>query len=152
VSRRLADALGAHVVGIPPGEKARYHAAAVLASNFPLVLAGLAARLLRDAGVAADAADGAVRALLRGAVANLDDRALGPADVAAVLTGPVARGDAGSVARHVAALAADPVTADAYRALSRAAIALLRLGGRDDAVLAPVAAALDGAADGDGGG
>ena len=41
-------ALGANVLYIPPGEKARYHAAAVFASNFPTVLMCLAEELLRE--------------------------------------------------------------------------------------------------------
>ena len=70
------------------------------------------------------------RALLREAGADNPNRMLGPLLSAALdnalrfgdagLTGPVARGDEGTVAAHVAAIAAhDPAALPAYRALAR---------------------------------
>ena len=44
-SRRLAGHLGARTLEIPPGKKPAYHAAAVIASNFPVVLASVAGHL-----------------------------------------------------------------------------------------------------------
>ena len=123
-SDRLAGRLGAHTLRIPNGEKARYHAAAVLASNFPTVLATLAALLLSDAGVPAKESWDAVRSLMRGAVMNLDtDTPL------AALTGPVMRGDAETVARHLTALAGAPELRRVYVELSRAAVEIARAGG-----------------------
>jgi predicted short-subunit dehydrogenase-like oxidoreductase (DUF2520 family) len=123
-SRQLAAALGAHVLHIPVGEKARYHAAAVLASNYPVVLAALAERLMLDAGVEADGARGAVAALLAGAAGNVRG-VPGDRPLASTLTGPIVRGDHEIVRRHLDALEADPVLADAYRALAEATAALL---------------------------
>jgi predicted short-subunit dehydrogenase-like oxidoreductase (DUF2520 family) len=121
---RLAGRLGARTLRIPAGEKARYHVAAVLASNFPTVLATLAALLLTDAGVPPDESWDAVRALMRGAVLNLDtDTPL------AALTGPVVRGDAQTVKRHLAALSAAPELRRVYVELSRAAVEIARAGG-----------------------
>ncbi|HVE80075.1 MAG TPA: DUF2520 domain-containing protein [Gemmatimonadaceae bacterium] len=117
----LAERLGAHALTIPAGAKARYHAAAVFASNFPTVLAALAARLLRDAGVDRDAALAVARSLVAASARNLGD-----GEPAQALTGPVARGDVVTVARHLAALAADPDALAAYRALSRVAATTLR--------------------------
>ena len=127
---RLAGRLGAHTLRIPPGEKARYHAAAVLASNFPTVLATLAALLLTDAGVPPNESWDAVRSLMRGAVLNLDtDTPL------AALTGPVVRGDAETIRRHLAALAGAPELRRVYVELSRAAVEIARAGGAEvDAV------------------
>jgi len=127
---RLAGRLGAHTLRIPPGEKARYHAAAVLASNFPTVLATLAALLLTDAGVPPHESWDAVRSLMRGAVLNLDtDTPL------AALTGPVMRGDAETIRRHLAALAGAPELRRVYVELSRAAVEIARAGGAEvDAV------------------
>jgi predicted short-subunit dehydrogenase-like oxidoreductase (DUF2520 family) len=116
----LAARVGAHVLAIPAGERARYHAAAVFASNFPVVLAAVAERLLAEAGVARAEARPAVRHLLSSAAANLargDDAAL-------ALTGPIARGDATTVARHLAALAGDAEAEGLYRALARATLRL----------------------------
>ena len=130
IADRLAGRLGAHTLRIPAGEKARYHAAAVLASNFPTVLATLAALLLTDAGVPPHESWDAVRTLMRGAVLNLDtDTPL------AALTGPVVRGDAETVRRHLAALAGAPELRRVYVELSRAAVEIARAGGADvDAV------------------
>jgi predicted short-subunit dehydrogenase-like oxidoreductase (DUF2520 family) len=121
VSERLATAVGAHVLRIPPGEKPRYHAAAVFASNFPTVLMGLAEELLRDVGIPADVARQALHPLFASAVENM--RSGGGA---AALTGPIVRGDVDTVARHLRALRAHPDTLDAYRALSGAALRWLR--------------------------
>lgn len=137
VSRELATELGARTLEIPPGEKARYHAAAVIVSNFPAVLLRIGERLLRDAGVAPDEALGAARSLLRVATTNLES-----GDPARILTGPIARGDAETVRRHVAALAAHPDVLAAYRALSIVALDLARDGGTSPAELAAVRAAL----------
>ena len=116
---QLARALGAHAVRIPPGEKPRYHAAAVFASNFPVVLAAEAERLLREAGIGGADAHGIVGALLWGAAANVRSLGAGPA-----LTGPAVRGDAGTVRSHVQALAGDELATALYVTLTRAAAAL----------------------------
>ena len=120
-ARRLATRLGARVLEIPEGSKIRYHAAAVFAANFPIVLAATADRLLREAGVPADEGWPAVLHLMRSAVANV--AAQSPAHA---LTGPIARGDVETVRAHVAALAGDAEALASYRALSRAALALAR--------------------------
>jgi predicted short-subunit dehydrogenase-like oxidoreductase (DUF2520 family) len=73
-AERLAERVGAHVIRIPRGQKARYHAAAVFASNFPTVLAGIAERLLRTSGVEAERARAAVLSLMAAAVANVREQ------------------------------------------------------------------------------
>lgn len=138
VSRSLAGKLGAHTLDIPPGEKPRYHAAAVIVANFPAVLLRAGERALEDAGVPKEQALGAARALLRTAAANL-----GTGDAARALTGPVVRGDAETVRRHVAALAGEPEVLAIYRTLSLAAIELAREAGTPAERLAEVRAALD---------
>jgi predicted short-subunit dehydrogenase-like oxidoreductase (DUF2520 family) len=118
---RLALSLGMRPFRVAAGERARYHAAATIASNHLVALLGQAVRVAEAAGVPAEA----LLPLVRTSVENVD--ALGAPDA---LTGPVARGDADTVARHLDALPADE--RDAYRALAREA---LRLSGRDDAAL-----------------
>jgi predicted short-subunit dehydrogenase-like oxidoreductase (DUF2520 family) len=122
-ARLLADRLDANTLVIPAGEKARYHAAAVLASNFPAVLAAIAAELMQAAGISTSDARGAVTALLRASVANLHE-----GEPAAVLTGPVARGDAATVRVHLTAIADDEIVLDVYRSLSLAAVRLMSAG------------------------
>lgn len=137
-SRELAAALGARVLEIPAGAKARYHAAAVIASNFPVVLLSLASRLLTASGVDADAARGALTTLLGAAAENLRER-----EPSAALTGPVARGDADTVRAHLAALADSPELAEIYRSLSREALPLAAAGGADPARLEQLRRALE---------
>jgi len=118
-ARRLAAAVGARTVNIPTNAKSAYHAAAVLASNFPLVLAALAARLLTQRGVEEHTANQVVAQLMTAAVKNLEHGA--PMDV---LTGPAVRGDETTIAAHRAAIENDLVTVAVYDALTRATAAL----------------------------
>ena len=82
--------------GSRPARKPAYHAGAVFASNYLVVLAAVAEQLARRAGVPARGRGALYLPLMQGAVANLE---LGPA---AALTGPVRRGDAATVRRHLA--------------------------------------------------
>lgn len=136
----LARRLGANTLEIPPGQKPRYHAAAVFAANFPVVVAALAERLLVEAGIDETDARAATLGLMGAAVSNLETGR--PHDV---LTGPIARGDVGSVRGHLAALADDAPALDAYVTLSRAALALARERGTSSERLAEIAEALDAA-------
>ena len=128
---RLAGQIGARTLEIPAGGKARYHAAAVFASNFPIVLAEIAAGLLADAGVPRAEARDAVQGLLAAAALNLRGRA--PAEA---LTGPIARGDVGTVEAHLAALTGDARAA--YVTLARAAADLARDAGANPDALARI--------------
>jgi predicted short-subunit dehydrogenase-like oxidoreductase (DUF2520 family) len=134
----LAERLGAHALTIPPGEKPRYHAAAVFAANFPVVVAALAERLLEEAGVSAGQARAATVGLMSAAVSNLEKGR--PHDV---LTGPIARGDVTSVRGHLTALRDDAPALDAYVTLSRAALTLARERGTPAERLAEISDALD---------
>jgi predicted short-subunit dehydrogenase-like oxidoreductase (DUF2520 family) len=131
---RLATTLGMRAVRIAPGAKAAYHAGAVIASNYAVVLAEVAARLARQAGVPADAAAELYLPLMQGTVANLP---LGPA---AALTGPVRRGDAATVRAHLAALGSEDRVL--YRVLGLAALRLAREAGLDEGQAAAVERAL----------
>ena len=116
---RLAVSLGMRPFRVAPGDRVEYHAAATIGSNHLVAVLAQAARVARDAGVPAEA----LWPLVRATIDNIE--AVGAEDA---LTGPVARGDADTVARHLDALPAGERSA--YRALAREA---LRLSGRDDA-------------------
>jgi predicted short-subunit dehydrogenase-like oxidoreductase (DUF2520 family) len=131
---RLAGTLGMHPVPLAVGGKAAYHAGAVIASNYVVVLASVAARLASKAGVPPAEARTLYLPLMQGTVANL---ALGPA---AALTGPVRRADAVTIRRHLAALA--PGDRALYRALGLAALSLAREAGLGEAPAAAVERAL----------
>jgi predicted short-subunit dehydrogenase-like oxidoreductase (DUF2520 family) len=129
LAERLVAACGGRVLSIRPGGKALYHAAAVFASNYAVALLSVAERLMVEAGIPAEDAQPALTALAAGAVENVAAR--GPAEA---LTGPVARGDAATVARHLARLSG--ADRDVYCLLGREALKLAESRG-----LAPAAAA-----------
>jgi predicted short-subunit dehydrogenase-like oxidoreductase (DUF2520 family) len=133
-SRRLAGHLGARTLDIPPGKKAAYHAAAVIASNFPVVLASVAGHLLHDIGVPDSSAYQAVESLMSGALANMK-RTL-PDDA---LTGPVVRGDLETVGKHLRALSGHESALEVYRAMSIAAGEIAQRRGVDQKKLAAIA-------------
>jgi predicted short-subunit dehydrogenase-like oxidoreductase (DUF2520 family) len=118
---RLASALGMRAVRLAPGTKPAYHAGAVIVSNYTVVLADMAERLAREAGIGAEEAAAMYLPLMGGTVANLE---LGPA---AALTGPVRRGDVATVRNHLAVLGKEDGML--YRALGLAALRLAREAG-----------------------
>lgn len=117
----LATSLGMIPVRLTSEGKPSYHAGAVFVSNFVVALAGVAERLARGAGVPADEAIRLYLPLLRGAVANLD---AGPA---AALTGPILRGDTGTIAAHLAVL--NDADRELYRRLGLATLPLAEQAG-----------------------
>ena len=130
-SRRLAGHIGARTLDIPPGKKPAYHAAAVISSNFPVVLASVAGHLLHDIGVPDSSAYQAVESLMSGALANMKQTL--PDDA---LTGPIMRGDGETVGKHMRALEGHGASLDVYRALSGAAIEIAKHRGVDQKKLA----------------
>jgi predicted short-subunit dehydrogenase-like oxidoreductase (DUF2520 family) len=103
--------LGATPTEIPETDRVTYHAALSMASNFATAIAGDAAELLGGEHAA-------LIPLLRATVENI--ARLGPD---AALTGPAARGDAGTIERHLDALPShlrEMYIANARRVLHRA--------------------------------
>jgi predicted short-subunit dehydrogenase-like oxidoreductase (DUF2520 family) len=132
---RLARAVGLRPFRLAPKAKPLYHAAAVFASNYFVVVAAVAQRLLRHAGLSDADAWAALRPLVAGTFENM-----ATADPRAALTGPVARGDAATIVRHLYALTADD--AKLYQSLGRAALELARKAGMSENTAARVADAL----------
>lgn len=95
----LVARIGARSVRVPGEGKALYHLAAALVSNGVVALFGVAVDLFGRAGVSGADVGQALLPLLRGSVDNLDRLGLPRA-----LTGPIARGDLGTVRRHLGAL------------------------------------------------
>jgi predicted short-subunit dehydrogenase-like oxidoreductase (DUF2520 family) len=121
----LVKALGGRVLMVPPGGKALYHAALVIASNYTVTLYAAAERLLLDLGADREAAAGALNGLLGATVEYLRGEGVPNA-----LTGPLVRADLGTVAAHLRALrAADPALAEVYRALARLTFPMLQARG-----------------------
>lgn len=97
-SRRIARACGARVV-VAQTTNPAYHAAAALAANGAAALAFASVSMLRRIGFDQRAAERAIGGLLRSVGENVER--LG---VPGALTGPIARGDASTVAVHRRAL------------------------------------------------
>ena len=99
VLAELAEAIGAQPVRIPPEGKAAYHAAAVLAAGGFVALLDAIAELGRGAGLDETGALTIYAPLVRQNLANAEQ--LG---IRAALTGPIVRGDAGTLRAHLVAM------------------------------------------------
>lgn len=95
LASEIVAALGGRAVEVHDDHRTTYHAAAVVAANHVVALLGQVERLAASVGVPLEA----YLDLARGALDNVAE--VGPA---AALTGPVARGDRQTVARHLAAI------------------------------------------------
>jgi predicted short-subunit dehydrogenase-like oxidoreductase (DUF2520 family) len=112
----LAAALGLRPAEVDDADRAAYHAAASIASNFLVTLEGAAERLARTAGVDREALVPLVRAAVENWAALGAERAL---------TGPIARGDEATVARQREAVAQrTPELLELFDALTGATRAL----------------------------
>jgi len=132
---RIAKDLGMRPFRIATKSKAIYHAGAVFASNYLVVVEAIAQRLLRHAGLSDADAWAALRPLVEGTFENLSRH-----EPREALTGPVVRGDTATIVRHLESLAVDD--AKLYRALGRAALELAQKQGMDEATAEKVAEAL----------
>ena len=90
LARRLAAALGLRAFEIADEDRTAYHAAASMAANFLVTLESAAARVAATAGVERELLVPLVRAAVERWAVEGD----------ASLTGPIARGDEATVARH----------------------------------------------------
>ena len=97
----MAEAVGARPVRLAPGTKAAYHAAAVLAAGGFVALLDAIAELGRVAGLDEAGSLAIYGPLIEGTLGNA--RALG---IRAALTGPMTRGDSGTLRAHLDALRA----------------------------------------------
>jgi predicted short-subunit dehydrogenase-like oxidoreductase (DUF2520 family) len=126
VGEALARDLGASPFRLSDELRPLYHAAAVFASNYMVATSALAERLLGAAGVPEPLA--AMAPLQRATLDNVHE--LGPGNA---LTGPALRGDAGTVAGNIEALAAHaPDAVTPYVAMARVALELAVAAGRLD--------------------
>lgn len=131
IGQALVVEIGGEPVVVAEEDRPLYHAGLAHGANHLVVLVAQAAQALRGAGVAEPGRvlRPLLEAALDGALRAEDAAGDGGAGAIAALTGPVRRGDAGTVAEHVAVLGALGATTGAvdvpagYGALSRAAVA-----------------------------
>lgn len=117
LAERVVSDLGGRPLVVADQHRVGYHAAATIAANHLVALLGQVERI----GAAAGVPLAAYLDLVRGAVDDVER--LGPA---AALTGPVRRGDRGTVARHLDAL--PPAERPAYRVMAEQAARLTPCG------------------------
>lgn len=114
---KLVTALGGVVLALDSSQMAAYHCAAALASNYIVSAIDAAAQVLAGAGVSPSQATQALVPLAEGALRNVVHKG-----TVEGLTGPVRRGDAATIQRHLDALRDRPDLAALYRALARHAV------------------------------
>jgi predicted short-subunit dehydrogenase-like oxidoreductase (DUF2520 family) len=120
VLSELATAIGGQPVQLPPGGKPAYHAAAMLAAGGFIGLLDGIAEIARGAGLDERGALAIYGPLVRQSLANAESLGIGGA-----LTGPLARGDRGTVAGHLDAIARlAPGARELYLAVARREVAL----------------------------
>jgi predicted short-subunit dehydrogenase-like oxidoreductase (DUF2520 family) len=118
VLERMAKDVGLRVLRVPEKHRAAYHAGAVLSAGGVVAALSAAVESFRVAGISEEDALAALLPLTRSALRGVEARGL-----AAGYTGPIARGDSGVVAAHLAAL--PPKVAAVYRPLSKRGLELV---------------------------
>jgi len=93
---RLVEDLGGRPFHVLPEDKPLYHAAACMASNSLVTLIYLVEEIYGRMGLSREEAHRAFWPLVRGTVDNIESRGTIPS-----LTGPIARGDGGTVRKHL---------------------------------------------------
>ena len=125
-AQQIAATMGGHPFQVPAAERAAYHAAACICSNYAVAVEALAQRLMSRWLSDEAAAWQALLPLFKGTAANLE-RTASPRTA---LTGPIARGDVTTVAKHLAVL--PPELLDAYCSLGLATTKLALANGTID--------------------
>lgn len=137
ILERLTLALGGRPHALGAAYRPAYHAAAVLAANYPATLVAHAAGVLTDCGFAPDEALAALLPLARSALDALES-----AGIPGGLTGPAVRGDVATITSHLAALDARPATRELYRAAGLGILPLAQARGLDQEGMKRLRAAL----------
>jgi predicted short-subunit dehydrogenase-like oxidoreductase (DUF2520 family) len=126
--QQMATALEGSWVRLGAGDKVLYHAAAVTACNYFVTLVKLATDLWQTFGVPPQQATRALLPLLRGTLHNIDN-----VGIPHCLTGPIARGDLGTIEKHIFALErAAPQILTTYRELGLQTIPIALAKGKID--------------------
>jgi predicted short-subunit dehydrogenase-like oxidoreductase (DUF2520 family) len=99
ILKEMALSLEGRSIKLGAGDKAAYHTAAVMTSNYLVTLVKLATDLWGSFGIPRDQAILALLPLLKGTLNNLENLSVPNA-----LTGPIARGDIGTVQIHLKTL------------------------------------------------
>ena len=112
---RFVRDIGGTPLLVSEQDRPLYHAAACIASNYLVTLIHLAQTIYTKFGLTPDEALRAFWPLVMGTISNIEAKG-----TVASLTGPIARGDSGTILKHLKALSADnPSHLQFYRILGR---------------------------------
>jgi predicted short-subunit dehydrogenase-like oxidoreductase (DUF2520 family) len=92
----MTAALGGRWIKLKAGDKAAYHAAAVFACNYLVTLVKMATDLWQTFDIPTDQAIPALLPLIHGTLNNIEN-----IGIPQCLTGPIARGDTGTINKHL---------------------------------------------------
>ena len=124
----MATALEGDWVILKAGDKVLYHAAAVFACNYLVTLVKLATDLWQTFEVPPAQATKALMPLLQGTLSNIENVGLPNC-----LTGPIARGDLGTISRHLESLEKQaPSLLSIYKELGQQTIPIALAKGKID--------------------
>jgi predicted short-subunit dehydrogenase-like oxidoreductase (DUF2520 family) len=128
ILKKMAVQLRGYSIELKAEDKVLYHASAVMACNYLITLIKLSTDLWQSFGVSRTEAVRALLPLLKGTLNNLEN--IGIPDC---LTGPIARGDIGTVKKHLVALdKVDAAVAETYRKLGLQTIPVALAKGKID--------------------
>jgi len=126
--KEIATILEGDWITLKAGDKVLYHAAAVFACNYLVTLVKLATDLWQTFDVPTAQATKALMPLLRGTLSNIENIGLPNC-----LTGPIARGDLGTISSHLESLERQaPPLLNIYKELGRQTIPISLAKGRID--------------------
>lgn len=122
----MAAALDGSWIELKASDKVLYHAAAVIACNYLVTLIKLSTDLWQTFNIPTNEATKALMPLLRGTLNNIEN-----VGIPQCLTGPIARGDTGTIKKHLDALQKTaPAVLSTYRELGLQTIPIALAKGR----------------------
>jgi predicted short-subunit dehydrogenase-like oxidoreductase (DUF2520 family) len=126
--KEIATTLDGTWIELTANDKVLYHAAAVIACNYLITLVKLATDLWQTFNVPPERATQSLLPLLRGTIANIER-----VGIPQCLTGPIARGDTGTIKKHIDAMEkAAPALLPTYLDLGRQTIPIALAKGKID--------------------
>lgn len=124
---RMAATLEASLYPATPESKPYIHLAAVLSANYLFGLMEAARKAGEEGSLPGEPLMEALQPLVEQTARNIGEEGLEGA-----LSGPIARGDAGTVRRHLELLSDNPELQDLYRRLGREVLGIVRRTGKGD--------------------
>jgi predicted short-subunit dehydrogenase-like oxidoreductase (DUF2520 family) len=122
IAEKLVQDLGGIFFYIDPEVKPLYHAAACVASNYLVSLIDLSQRFLSRAGMPDELLTKGIMPLIQGTLRNITE-----IGIPLALTGPISRGDVGTVAEHLQVISRElPHLLGLYNTLAQHTVSLAR--------------------------